>query len=254
MQQRGDEVAVRRRVQAVGGHAREPQPPRQLLDVDRIAGAGGRPGAERQRVGLVHDGRDAGMVAPQRRRVREEEMRREHRLGAPQVRVRRHQRSTGRRRAAGERVDQPGHLALHRRQPPPQVQPQVERHLLVAGAAGMQPPAHVARALDQLALDECVHVLVVALEERGVAPPGLQDGGQSVADGGGVRRGQHAGPRQRLGPRQAALHVVLEQAAVEGERRLEAEDGGVRRGLEPAGPQVLFVGHRIARSGSGIGG
>ncbi len=34
---------------------------------------------------------------------------------------------------------------------------------------------------------------------------------------------QHAGAQQRLRPRAAAFHVVLEQATIEGKRRAEGE-------------------------------
>ena len=87
----------------------------------------------------------------------------EHRLGAPQVGVGRHQRVAGLLGLADERRDDAHDRRSDRGQPAPQVEPQVERDLLVARAAGVQALAGVADALDQLALDPGVDVLVVAL-------------------------------------------------------------------------------------------
>ena len=106
--------------------------------------------------------REPREVAPQRRRVREEEVRDQHRLRRAEVRERRHQRVAGRRGLRRQRVDDAGDRALQQRNAAPQIEPQIERHLLVARSAGVQPPAGVAEPLDEQPLDEAVHVLVVA--------------------------------------------------------------------------------------------
>ena len=64
---------------------------------------------------------------------------------------------------------------LQRRNAAAQVQPQVERDLLVARAAGVQPAARVADPLDELALDEAVHVLVGPGNRRRIAASLLED-------------------------------------------------------------------------------
>ena len=92
MQERRDEIAIARRVDAVGDDAREAEPLGERVDVDRVAGSGDRAGAERQLVDLGEHRREAAVIAAQRRGVREEEVRGQHRLRAAQVRVRRHQR------------------------------------------------------------------------------------------------------------------------------------------------------------------
>ena len=46
----------------------------------------------------------------------------------------------------------------------------------------------------------------------------------AAGDGGGVSGREHAGARERLRPREAARHVVFEQAPVEAERHAELED------------------------------
>ena len=92
-------------------------------------------------------------------------MRDEHRLRRPEMRERRHQRVAGRRRLRRQRVDDARDRALQQRNAPPQIEPQVERHLLVARSAGVQPPAGVAEALDEQPLDEAVDVFVGAVDE-----------------------------------------------------------------------------------------
>ena len=95
-------------------------------------------------------------------------MRNQHRLRATHMCVSRHQGVAG-RSAWHERADQPHQCGLQHRNPATQVEPQIERHLIVARAAGVQPLARVADGFDQLALDEGVHVLVVAVDERRIA-------------------------------------------------------------------------------------
>ena len=191
------------------------------------------------------------MVALERRRVGQQEVGREDRLGAPQMRVRRHDRLSRRRRAAGQRGHQRDHFALRGGQPPAQVEAQVQRHLFVPRTARVEPASDVAEAVDELPLDEGVHVLVGTRDEPGIVPAAAADLDQRIADGGGLGGRQHAGPGQRLGPRQAALDVVLEQAPVEPERGLEAEDLLVGGALEPAGPQMRLVVHVAEPAGSG---
>ena len=96
-------------------------------------------------------------------------MRDEHRLRRTEVRERRHQRVARRRGLRRQRVDDAGDRALEQRNAPPQVEPQIERHLLVARPAGVQTPAGVAEPLDEQPLDEAVHVLVGAGDERRIA-------------------------------------------------------------------------------------
>ena len=57
-----------------------------------------------------------------------------------------------------------------------------------------------------------------------------------------LRPAQHAGRAERARPREAAGHVVFEQAAIEAERDAELERVAVGRGVEPAGPES---GHRV---------
>ena len=85
---------------------------RERLDVDGVAGAGNRARSERQRVGLGAGGGQPIEVAPQRRHVREKEVRDEHRLRRPEMRIGRHQGFAGRRRLRRQRFDDGRHRPL----------------------------------------------------------------------------------------------------------------------------------------------
>jgi hypothetical protein len=56
-----------------------------------------------------------------------------------------------------------------------QIQAQIERDLLVARPARMEPPAGVANPLDEHALHETVDVFVVAVDERRIGSAALAD-------------------------------------------------------------------------------
>jgi hypothetical protein len=169
--------------------------------------------------------------------VRQEEVGDEHRLGAAKVRVRRHQRRPGALGLPGKSADEGHERVLQQRDAAAEVEPQIERHLFVARPPGVQPPPGVADALDQLALDEAVHVLVLSGDPRRVAPSFVEDRRQAGGDGRRVVAGQDAGRLQRIGPREAAGDVVFEQRAIEAERDAEVERGGIGSGVEAAGPE-----------------
>ena len=165
MQKRRNEIAIGGRVDAVGDDLRKPQRPRQLCRIDRVIGAGHRARSQRHRVGLASRPRETRMIASQRGNMRQKEMRDEHRLRAPQVRIGRHQRGAARARPPGQRRDHRAQLFLKKRNAPPKIQAQVERNLLVPRSAGMQSLSEIAHALDELPLDKRVHVLVRSTDE-----------------------------------------------------------------------------------------
>ena len=109
-----------------------PRSGRERRGIDRVVGAGDGARPERQRIGFGGNRTEACMVAAQRGGVREQEVRDEHGLRAPQVCIRRHQRRPAALGQIRQRAD-------HRREPPlqhggaaPEVQAEIERHLLVA--------------------------------------------------------------------------------------------------------------------------
>jgi hypothetical protein len=119
-----------------------------------------KPSALASRICLASSGGEAGVIASQRGRMREKEVRDEHGLGASKVRVRRHQGRGRLLRLIGARADERRQVLLQEWDPPAQVQPQVERDLLVARAARVQPASGVADALDKAPLDEAVDILI----------------------------------------------------------------------------------------------
>jgi hypothetical protein len=102
----------------------------------------------------------------------------------------------------------------------------------------VQPAPGVANPLDQLPFDERVHIFVRAGHPGGIGLPFREDVLQRRDDGGGVSCRERASPLQRLGPCQAADHVVFEETPIESERRAEIEYCGVGLAVEAAGPEI----------------
>ena len=188
VQKRGDEVAIGRRVDAVGDHARKSETRGEHRRVHRVVRAGDRARAERHRIGFLRRPAETVVVAPQRRDVRQKEVRDEHGHRAPEVRVGRHDGRAGRFRLPRERADNRRKLRLQAGNLPPEVEAQIERHLLVARSAGVQPLAEIADAFDELPLDERVHVFVGAVDERGLAPASLENVGAAQPKPSRLRR------------------------------------------------------------------
>ena len=172
---RGHEIAIGRRVDAVGDDARKPEPRREHGGVDGVVGAGDGARSERHRVGFAAtptpSGRDR-VEAPRRARERSAPPAPAARAGdacttaSPPAR---------RIRACRQRRHHGGELPLQQRNAAPEIQPEIERHLFVARSSGVQALAEIADALDELALDERVHVLVGAVDECGLAPAAIED-------------------------------------------------------------------------------
>ena len=100
--------------------------------------------------------------------MRQPEMRDENRLRAPQMRIGRHRHVAGTLGLAGDRGDEVRDRLLNRRNPPLQIQAQIDRDLLVPRPSRVKTLAGLADSLDELPLDEGVHVLVRAVDERRV--------------------------------------------------------------------------------------
>ena len=132
MEERGHEVALAGRVDAVGHDARETQVARERLHVDGVGGTGNGTGTERKPVGLGARRVEPLVIAPQRCRMREKEMRDQHRLGRTEVCEGRHDRISGAGCLPRQRGDDALDTALHQRNAPPQVQAEIQGDLLVA--------------------------------------------------------------------------------------------------------------------------
>ena len=71
----------------------------------------------------------------------------------------------------------------------------------------------------------------------GIAAPLLENLLEPLSDRGQVLFREDAGGAERLGPCEAARHVVFKQRAVETERDLEVERRWIGRRIETAGPE-----------------
>src|SRR6185436_6798083 len=101
----------------------------------------------------------------------------------------------------------------------------------------MQPSSRVANRADELTLDEAVHVLVGAGDPGRIAPAFLEDGFERRHNRGAILDGEHTCGTKRIGPRDTACDIVLEEGAIESERDAEIECRWIRSGIEAAGPQ-----------------
>src|SRR4029077_13636042 len=94
----------------------------------------------------------------------------------------RHQRVACRGGLPGQRSDRALDAALQKGDPPPQVQAEIDRDLLVARASRVQPPSGIAEALDEQPLDEAVDVFVGSVDESRLRASALEDTGESRLD------------------------------------------------------------------------
>src|SRR5581483_9067574 len=115
---------------------------------------------------------------------------------------------------------------------------QVERHLVVPAAAGVELAADRPDELRETALDRHVDVLVGAKEEEAtrveLAPHRLEAARQTRA----LARRQELRADERLDVGEAAGDVVWPEAAIDGEGRRERLDDPRRRCGEPSGPRL----------------
>ncbi len=100
-----------------------------------------------------------------------------HRLGGLQMREARHRVGRVLGRARGQRAHQLGELGVQAVDGVAHPQADVGGHLVVAAARGVQPPARIARALDQPRLDVGVDVLQRRVEHEA---PGLDVRGDGL--------------------------------------------------------------------------
>ena len=134
---------------------------------------------------------------------------------------------TRRFRLFRERADDRRHVLLQRRNPPPKIEAQVQRHLLVSRAPRVQTFAEIAHALDELALDERVHVFVGAVDEHGLAAPPLENIDERRGHLLGLGLAEHTRSGKPLHPREAARHIVFEKTPIEPEGGSEFEGNGI---------------------------
>src|SRR5205814_3199369 len=99
-----------------------------------------------------------------------------------------------------KRLDKGGERLLERRDAPPQVQTEIERHLLVARSSRVQPPSRIAKSLDEQPLDEAVYVFIKAGDEGRIRAALLENVGQRLLDLTRIFEPEHAGLRESPRP------------------------------------------------------
>ena len=127
-----------------------------ILPVDGEGGPGQGTGAERQDVDPLEAVLHPPLVPLEHLHVGEHVVGEEDRLGGLQVGVARHDDVEVALRLADERVDQQVEIGGDLDDLVPQVEADIQRHLVVAGAAGMEPLARLADLRGEARLD--VHV------------------------------------------------------------------------------------------------
>ena len=239
----GGEVAGGGRVDRVLGGGREAELLGDGVGVQAQRGAGERARAVGGHRGAGIEIGDAVDVTQQRMCVGEQVMGQQHRLRGLQVGLARHDRGRMGRRLGGQRRDHLQHPVGHPAHGVPQPHPEQGGHLVVARAAGAQPPTEIgAHPVDQPALQRTVDVLVG--DDRREAAVGdvgaeaVQPGQQPVA----LLVGEQPRPVQHLRVRLRRGDVIRRQHPVELGRLAQRRKG--RRGSvgEPPAPQRPLVG------------
>ena len=155
-----------------------------------------------------------------------------------QVGIARHNRLLMGRSLLQQHLDQIQHHGLDLSDLPPQIQPQIHRHLVVAASGRMEPFAGIPDALGQERLDIHVNVFVIGRE---LHLPGFdirQQVLQALGDGRGIRLGDDAGIPQHFRMGQRPLDVLAVHPLVKADGGIEIIDKGVGLLLEPSGPEL----------------
>ena len=139
------------------------------------------------------------------------------RLSALQVRIPGHPAVQVLFRASEQRSLDVGDAVIHVAEDVAEIEPLVQRDLVVAGAARMELAAHRARQLDEPPLDVHVDVFELLPEGERAAFELGADGLQPREQGRELVLADELRPAERPGPRRAAFEVIGPEAAIEGE-------------------------------------
>ena len=230
-------VAVGDGVERVGDRAREAQELRGACAVERVGGASQRGRAERVGVGGVASGGEAREVAREHPEVREQVVGEQHGLRVLEVRVAGHhdvEVLVGRVEQDAAQLDVAGEELLA------EVlgeQADVGGHLVVAGAARVEPAAGRADRAGERALHGHVDVLVVDVPGEGALLDLGGDVGEARVDRGLVLGGDDALLGEHARVRAAAGDVVGRHVLVDLEARAKLLRELIHALLEPAAPQ-----------------
>ena len=144
-------------------------------------------------------------------------------------------------RLAAQHLDQLPKLRLQHAAFLFQVAAQIERHLIVAAAGGVQALARVAHAGSQLALHEGMNILRVRVDRKLAALNVLPDAHEAVTDDIRLVLLDHAARAQHGCVGDAAFDIFFCHSAVEGNGRVKIICFGVNFFLEPSCPKLHVI-------------
>ena len=234
------EVAIARRVEAVGGDGVEAERLLHVLAVDRQARAGDRAGAERQDVGPLAAVGQPFAVAAELLAPGQQLMGREHGLRPPHVGVARYDEALLPLGEAEKSHLKRGQAPVEPVDRPPAVEPQVGGHLVVAAAGRMELAAGVAEPGRERRLDVQVDVFLGGGELEPSGPDLASDILHHVGDRVGLLHAHQAAGREHAGVGDRAVDVVVGQPAI--------ERNALRKRLDP------LVGRLAKHAAPGLGG
>ena len=124
----------------------------------------------------------------------------------------------------------------------PQIQPQIQRHLIVSGSGGVELLAHVAQPLRQHLLHEHVDILGAGVEGKLPLVQVGHDPGQAEDQRLGLLLGKDAAVGQHGGVSHGAGDILAVHAAVEVQGRVEVVRDLRRFLFGPSGPELCHGG------------
>ena len=160
-------------------------------------------------------------------------------LGALQVGVAGHNSGGILRRLPADDLDELHDVSLQGVAVIPQGQADIQRHLIVAAAAGVQALACIADAGGQGLLHEGMHILGVGVDLQRTACQIVGNGGQPAEDILAVLFGDDALLGQHSGVDPAAAHILRDHALIEPDGGVEVVDAAVHRLGKPTLPELF---------------
>ena len=241
------EVTVRNAVQTVGAGCGKAQLFGGELTIQRVGGTGQSAGA--QRALGIHAGSGilkALQVAQEHGGIGHQRMAKGDGLSALQVGVAGHDSGGILRGLPADDLDELHDVSLQGVAVIPQGQADIQRHLIVAAAAGVQALACIADAGGQGLLHEGMHILGVGVDLQRTACQIVGNGGQPAEDVLAVLFGDDALLGQHGGVDPAAAHILRDHPLVKADGGVEVIDARIDRLGEAALPELFC--HRYCPS------
>ena len=233
------EVAIGHRVDAVLGDAAKAQLARDHAPIDRQGRAGQRARPERHHGGALERLLEPLAIAPEHLDIGQHVMGERYRLRALQMRIAGHHGLDVGARDLDQRAAQSAHERDHCADFVAQIEPQIERDLIVARSRGMQFAARGPDFFDQPALDREMDILVGDVEAKMPGTDLALDSAETRSDLARFRRGDQANLREHLRVRDRTENIVAVEPPIERQRRAEGFDLGQPRNLEASANEIL---------------